>query len=42
MVITVVMKLSTPKMDDTPVKWREKIPIKTDASAWAILGAKGG
>ena len=40
--ITVVMKLTAPKMEDTPAKWSEKIAMSTDAPAWAIAAAKGG
>lgn len=40
--ITVVIKLTAPRIDETPAKCREKIPISTDAPAWAIPAAKGG
>lgn len=31
--ITVVIKLTAPRIDDTPAKWREKIPRSTEAPA---------
>ena len=40
--ITVVMKLTAPKIEDAPAIWREKIPKSTDAPAWAIPADKGG
>lgn len=40
--ITVVMKLTAPKIEETPARCNEKIPISTDAPAWAIPEAKGG
>ena len=40
--ITVVIKFTAPKMDETPAKCREKIPMSTEAPAWAIPLAKGG
>lgn len=42
MLITVVIKLIAPKMDETPARCREKIPISTDAPAWAIAAERGG
>lgn len=42
MLITVVMKLTAPKIEDTPARCREKIPRSTEAPAWAIAAAKGG
>lgn len=37
--ITVVIKLTAPRMEDTPARWREKIPRSTEAPAWAIAAA---
>jgi len=42
MLMTVVIKLTDPKIEETPARWREKIPISTEAPAWAMLAAKGG
>lgn len=42
MLIIVVMKLTAPRIDDTPARWREKIVKSTDAPAWARLPASGG
>lgn len=33
MLITVVMKFTAPKIEDTPAKWREKIAKSTEAPA---------
>ena len=40
--ITVVMKFTAPKMEDTPARWSEKIARSTDGPAWAIFLDKGG
>lgn len=40
--IVVEMKLTAPKIEDTPAKCREKMAKSTDAPAWAIFLAKGG
>lgn len=40
--ITVVMKFTAPKIDDTPARCNEKIPISTEAPAWAMPADKGG
>jgi hypothetical protein len=40
--IIVVIKLTAPKIDDTPARCREKIVRSTDAPAWARLPASGG
>lgn len=40
--ITVVMKFTAPRIDETPAKCKEKIPKSTEAPAWAIPAAKGG
>lgn len=40
--IMVVIKLAAPRMEETPARWREKIPISTEAPAWAMAAAKGG
>lgn len=40
--ITVVIKLTAPKIDEAPAKWREKIAKSTDGPAWAIFLASGG
>ena len=42
MLITVVMKLTAPKIEETPARWREKIPRSTEAPAWAIPAESGG
>lgn len=40
--ITVVMKLTAPRIDDAPAKCKEKIAKSTDGPAWAIFLARGG
>lgn len=40
--ITVVIKLIAPKIDEAPARWREKIAKSTDGPAWARFLAKGG
>ena len=40
--ITVVMKLSAPRIDDTPAKCREKIAKSTEGPACAMFLARGG
>lgn len=40
--ITVVIKLMAPKIEDAPAKWSEKIARSTDGPACAIFLAKGG
>lgn len=42
MLITVVIKLMAPRMEEAPAKWREKIARSTDGPAWAIFDANGG
>lgn len=42
MLITVVIKLIAPKIDETPAKCSEKIAMSTEAPLWAILDARGG
>ena len=42
MLITVVIKLMAPRMEEAPAKWREKIARSTDGPAWAIFDAKWG
>jgi len=42
MLITVVMKFTAPKIEDTPARWREKIDRSTDLPAWAIAFDRGG
>jgi hypothetical protein len=42
MFITVVMKLTAPKIDDAPAKCSEKIAISTDGPACARFLANGG
>lgn len=42
MLITVVIKLRAPRIDETPAKCREKIARSTDGPAWARLPDKGG
>ena len=36
------MKLTAPKIEETPTRCREKIVRSTDAPAWAKLPARGG
>ena len=40
--ITVVIKLTAPRIEDTPARCREKIPKSTEAPAWAIPAERGG
>lgn len=40
--ITVVMKLIAPKIDEAPAKCKEKIAKSTEGPAWAIFDARGG
>lgn len=40
--ITVVIKLTAPRIEETPARWSEKIPKSTEAPAWAIPADKGG
>lgn len=42
MLITVVIKLRAPKIEDTPAKCKEKIAKSTDGPAWAIFLERGG
>ena len=42
MLITVVIKLTAPRIEETPAKCKEKIPISTEAPACAIPADKGG
>jgi hypothetical protein len=42
MLTTVVIKLTAPKIEETPAKWSEKMAKSTDEPPWAILAAKGG
>jgi hypothetical protein len=42
MLIVVEIKLTAPRIDDTPAKCSEKIARSTDAPAWAIPLARGG
>lgn len=42
MLMTVVIKLIAPKIDETPAKCREKITMSTEGPAWAILDESGG
>lgn len=42
MFITVVIKFTAPKIEETPAKWREKIPKSTAGPAWAIMPDRGG
>lgn len=42
MLITVVMKLIEPRMEETPARWREKMARSTDGPAWAMFLARGG
>ena len=38
----VLMKLTAPKRDETPAKWREKIAKSTEGPEWAIFILSGG
>lgn len=38
----VVMKLTAPRIDETPAKCKEKIVRSTEAPVWARFPAKGG
>jgi hypothetical protein len=40
--ITVVIKFTAPKIEETPAKCKEKIAISTDDPAWAIPADRGG
>ena len=40
--ITVVIKFTAPKIDEAPAICNEKIPISTEAPAWAMPADKGG
>lgn len=40
--ITVVIKLMAPKIEEAPAKCREKIARSTEGPEWAMLEAKGG
>jgi hypothetical protein len=40
--ITVVIKLIAPKIEEAPAKWREKMAKSTDGPAWAIFDDNGG
>lgn len=40
--ITVVIKFSAPRIEDTPAKCREKIARSTEGPAWARLPESGG
>ena len=40
--ITVVMKLTAPRIEEIPAKWRLKIARSTEDPLWAILADSGG
>lgn len=40
--ITVVMKLIAPKIEEMPARWREKMARSTDAPLWAKFPERGG
>jgi hypothetical protein len=40
--ITVVMKLIAPKIEEAPARWRLKIDKSIEAPEWARLEARGG
>lgn len=42
MLITVVMKLRAPRIDETPARCREKMAKSTDGPEWAMFPARGG
>jgi hypothetical protein len=42
MLITVVMKLTAPRIDEAPARCREKIARSTEGPAWARFLARGG
>lgn len=38
----VLIKLTAPKREDTPARWREKIAKSTEGPEWAVLALRGG
>lgn len=40
--ITVEIKLTAPKIDEIPAKWRLKIARSTDDPPWAMFDERGG
>jgi len=42
MLITVVMKLIAPRIDEAPARWSEKMARSTDGPAWAMFEERGG
>jgi hypothetical protein len=40
--ITVVIKFTDPKIDETPARCKEKMAKSTEAPLWAILADRGG
>jgi hypothetical protein len=42
MLITVVIKLIDPKIDEMPAKWRLKIAMSTPGELWNRLSDRGG
>jgi hypothetical protein len=40
--ITVVIKFTAPRIEETPARCKEKIAISTDDPAWAIPAERGG
>jgi hypothetical protein len=40
--ITVVIKLTDPRIEETPAKCKEKIAKSTEAPLWAIAAERGG
>jgi len=42
MLIIVVIKLTAPRIDEAPAKWRLKIDRSTDLPAWAKFAERGG
>ena len=42
MLITVVMKLMDPRIEEIPARCSEKIARSTDPPAWAMFLARGG
>jgi len=40
--LRVLMKLTAPKREETPARWREKIAKSTDEPAWPRVDLRGG
>lgn len=42
MLIIVVIKLTAPRIEETPARWREKMERSTEPPAWAVALERGG